>query len=329
LTSSGAGSNDNFPLAQDTAIINEDTALTGTLSLALYNIGSLDCSARTTGITLNHSTSATRYGNYTLGSGITVSGANTQTFSGRGTQTFISAGKTITFPIDVDKPAGAFELGDAYNASNTITLTSGTFDAKTYNLTCTSFASSNTNVRTINMGSGLWTLTGTSTVWNVITTNLTLNKNTANILLSDTSATGRAFVSGAQSYNKLTIGGTTGTSQLTLQPGTFTEVASTKTVAHSFRLTGSNLFIGTWSVTGSAGNLVTIESSTAGTRRTITLTNSTAGLIDYLSVKDIGIASPNLFYVGNNSVDGGNNLNVYFTSTPSTTATGNMFFMFH
>jgi len=108
LTSSGAGSNDNFPLAQDTAIINEDTALTGTLSLALYNIGSLDCSARTTGITLNHSTSATRYGNYTLGSGITVSGANTQTFSGRGTQTFISAGKTITFPIDVDKPAGAF-----------------------------------------------------------------------------------------------------------------------------------------------------------------------------------------------------------------------------
>jgi hypothetical protein len=166
------------------------------------------------------------------------------------------------------------------------------------------------------MGSGLWTLTGTSTVWNVITTNLTLNKNTANILLSDTSATGRSFVSGAQSYNKLTIGGTTGTSQLTLQPGTFTEVASTKTVAHSIRLTGSTLFIGTWSVTGSAGNLVTIESSAAGTRRTITLTNITSG-IDYLSVKDIGIASPDLFYVGNNSVDGGNNLNVYFTAAPS------------
>jgi hypothetical protein len=332
LTSGGSGNDDNFPLAQDTAIINEDTTLTGTLALAIFNIGSLDCSARTTGITLNHSTLATRYGNYTLGSGVTVSGASAQTFSGRGTQTFISAGKTITFPIDVIKPAGAFELGDAYTASNTITHTLGTFDAKTYNLTCTTFNSSNSNVRTINMGSGLWTLSGTSTLWTTLTsTNLTLNKNTANILLSDTTTAGRQVAGGTGIlYNKLTIGGTTGTSVLIITGGTFTELASTKTVAHTVRFNNSNtVVIDTWSVTGTAGNVVTVDSNTAGTRRTITLTNSTAGLIDYLSVKDIGITSPNLFYVGNNSTDGGNNINVYFTSTPSATATGNMFLMFN
>lgn len=333
LTSGGTGSGDNFPLAQDTVVINEDTALTGTLQIASYNIGTLDCSNRTTGITLGFNASPIFYGNFTLGSGITVSGPATQTFSGRGTQTFTSAGKTITFNIAVDKPAGAFELGDAYNSSGSITHTRGTFDAKNYNLTCTTFSSSNSNVRTINMGSGLWTLSGTGTVWSFATsTNLTFNKNTANILLSNTSTTARTFNCGNFAYNKLTIGGSTGVSVTTINNGgssvVFSELSSTKTVAHTIRFQNSGMTIDTWSVTGTAGNVVTVDSSSAGTRRTFTLTNSTAGLIDYLSVKDIGVASPNLFYVGDNSINGGNNLNVYFTSTPLL-STGNMFFMFN
>ena len=333
LTSGGAGSNDNFPLAQDTVIINEDTTLTGTLELAIYNIGSLDCSARTTGITLNHDfAEPTRYGNYTLGSGVTISGSSNQTFSGRGTQTITTAGKTITFPITVDKPAGAFELGDAFNGF-IISHKLGTFDAKTYNLTFANFTSGSSNVRTINMGSGLWTLSGTGTqIWDVSATNLTFNKGTADILLSNTTTTARSFgrTGGLSiSYNKLTIGGATGTSVLTLVAGTFTELASTKTVAHTVRFNASStVVIDTWSVTGTSGNLVTVDSSSSGTRRTFTLTNSTAGLIDYLSVKDIGITSPNRFFVGDNSIDGGNNLNVYFTAFPALD-TGNMFFMFN
>lgn len=329
LTSGGTGDAANFPLPQDTAIINEDT-VSASLSVSAYNIGSIDASTRTTAFTLNQPLTPIFYGNYTLGSGITVSGTGAHTFSGRGTQTFTSAGKTITFNIAVDKPAGAFELGDAYNSSGTITHTRGTFDAKNYNLTCTTFSSSNSNVRTINMGSGLWTLSSTATVWTTVTaTNLTLNKDTANILLSDTSTSARNFLSGAGvSYNKLTIGGTTGTSTLVMSGGVFTELASIKTVAHTIRIQAATPTIDTWSVTGTAGNLVTVDSSNVGTRRTFTLTNSTAGLIDYLSVKDIGVASPNLFYVGDNSINGGNNVNVYFRSFPLPD-TGNMFFMFN
>jgi hypothetical protein len=330
LTSGGAGSNNNLPLAQDTAVIDDNTALTGTLNLAAYNIGSLDASARTTGITLNHGAFPIHYGDYTLGSGVTASGTFAQTFSGRGTQTFTSAGKTITFPITVDSPGGAFELGDALVSSNTITHTRGTFDVKNYNLTCTTFPSSNSNTRTITMGSGLWTLSGTATVWDfATTTNLTFNKDTANILLSNTTTTARTFAGGGRTYNKLTIGGTTGTSTTTITgANSFTELASTKTVAHTILFAVNQGTIETWSVTGTAGNVVTVNSSSAGTRRTFSLTNSTAGLIDYLSVKDIGVNQANRFYVGDNSINGGNNLNVYFVSVP-VLGTGNMFMLFN
>jgi hypothetical protein len=319
LTSGGTGSNDNFPLAQDTAVIDDNTTLTGTLNLTTYNVGTLDASNRTTGITLNHNAATNRYGAYTLGSGVTVSGTGTQTFSGRGTQTFTSAGKTITFSITVATPTGAFELGDAFVSSNTITHTRGTFDAKNYNLTCTTFSSSNSNTRTITMGSGLWTLSGNGPVWSLLNAiGLTFNKDTADILLSNTTTVNRTFNGGSLTYNKLTIGGATGTSTLTIaQANTFGELASTKTVAHTIALNvgAIGLTIDTWSVTGTSGNVVTVNSNVAGSRRTINLNNTTSG-IDFLDVRDIGITDPNKFYVGDNSIDSGNNLNVIFTEAP-------------
>jgi hypothetical protein len=327
-SSGGTGASENFPLPQDTAVINNDTTLTGTLSLnGTYNVGTLDASARTTGITLSFAGN-TYYGNFTLASGVTVSGTGIQTFSGRGTQTFTSAGKTITFPITVDKPAGTFELGDAFASSNTVTHTRGTLDAKNYAVTCTQFNSSNSNTRTVTMGSGLWTLSGTGNVWTLTTaTGLTFNKGSADVLLSNTSTTSRGFSGGGQSYNKLTIGGPSGSSLTAInQVNTFTELASTKTVAHTIQFS-ANQTITTWTATGTSGNVVTVNSSSAGTRRTITLTNSTAGTVDYMSVTDIGITNANRFYVGTNSTNGGNNLNVIFAAGPSP-STGNMFFMF-
>ena len=335
-TSGGTPNTIYFPLAQDTAVINNDTTLSGTLQLTSgYNIGTIDCSTRTTSITLDHTAIYTYYGSYTLGSGVTVSGTINQTFSGLGTMVFTSAGNTTTFPCIVDTPTGTFRLGDAYNSSNTIAHARGTFNANNYNLTCTIFSSNSEAIRTITMGSGLWTLTGVGTVWAMgITTNLTLNKDTANILLSNTTTSARTFAANALSFNKLTIGGATGTSTTTLGAGagtgsSFTELASTKTVEHTISLpiTGNGMTVGTWSITGTAGNVVTLNSSTAGTQRNFNLTNVTSG-IDYLSVKDILVNQASRFYVGANSTDGGNNLNVIFTNAPAVTAGGNMLMLF-
>jgi hypothetical protein len=334
--SGGTGNDVNFPLAQDTAAIDNNTALTGTLSVSnIFNVGAFDCSNRTTGITINYSAACRWHGSHTLSSAITVSGAATQTFAGRAAIDFTSAGKTITFAMTVANPTGTFRLMDALNGSTSscaIIVNNGTFNANNYNVTCFQFVSSGSTTRTVTMGSGLWTIGGTSLLWNTgTTTNLTFNKDTADILLSNATTTSRIFTAGALSFNKLTIGGTTGTSVTTLGQGTgasFTELASTKTVSHTIRFSANVATIGVWSVTGTAGNVVTVDSNTAGTRRTFTLSNITSG-IDYLSVIDIGELSGNKFYVGTNSTNGGNNSNVYFTDPPAPTAdTGNMLMLF-
>jgi hypothetical protein len=160
-------------------------------------------------------------------------------------------------------------------------------------------------------------------------TGLTFNKDTADILLANNSNSDREFAGIGLSYNKLIIGGETGSSTTIFHrgPSSFTELSSTKTVAHTIQLSQNLGTIDTWSVTGTSGNVVTVNSSLAGTRRTITLTNATSD-IDFLDVKDIGITDPDKFYVGDNSTDSGNNLNVIFTAAPVISATGNMFMLF-
>ena len=325
-SSGGTGDDNNFPLPQDTAIIdNSSTAASQTISV--YNISRIDCSSRTNALTLSYAAGVGFYGSTTYGSGITVSGTATQTYCGRGTMLFTTAGKTITFATTVNTPTGTFKCADALSSTNTMTLTQGTFDADVYNVTFTNVDVQGTNTKTLTMGSGLWTLSGTGNVWNANFTspsNLTFNKGTANILLSDTTTAARTFNGATYTYNKLTIGGTTGTSTLTLGDGnstfTLSELASTKTVAHTIQLpqiAGVSLTIDTWSVTGTAGNVVTVNSSAAGTQRTLNFTNVTSG-IDYLSVTDIGVNQANRFYAGLNSLNGGNNTNVYFTANAQT-----------
>ena len=319
VTTSGGTdrSADNFPLAQDTAVFdNSSTANMGSNNDAVWNVGQMDLSNRTSAFTFTFGSNGFNiYTGWSTGSGVTYSGNVTTTFSGRTTMTFSTAGKTWPGDIVIDAPSSSLELGDAFSGSQGITLTRGTFNAKNYAVTCLTFTSNNTNTRTLTMGSGLWTISGTGSLWVIAASGLTFNKDTADILLSNTTASSRLFVGGALTYNKLTIGGATGTSTTEISSiNTFSELASTKAVAHTISFV-ANQTITSWTITGTSGNVVTVNSNAAGIRRTITLGNVTSG-IDYLSVKDIGIGTANRFYAGANSTDGGNNLNVLFTAAP-------------
>lgn len=302
LTSGGAGSDNNFPLAQDTAIINNDTALTGTLDHSLiYSIGAVDCSTRTTGITINHSAIQDRYGSYTLGSGVTVSGGGQQNFAGRGTMVFTTAGKTITFTAAANAVTGTFRLGDAYTSSLDIGVTTGTFDANNNNVTIRTLSASGSGTKTITLGSGLWTVTS---FWNASGTGTTVSPSTATI--SMTSATAKTFQGGGYSWPTLNQGGA-GTLTIA-QSSTFANITNTVQPA-TIRLTaGTTQTVSAFSLSGTPGNLITLDTTVSGTRATFSKPSGTVS-VSYVSIKDSSATGGATWeaYATNGNVDAGNN----------------------
>jgi hypothetical protein len=337
-SSGGSANTDNFPLPQDTAIFDEGTTA-GTHNINYTTaISAIDASARTSALTLTFNAGNTVYGGIILGSGITVSGTSGQTFSNRSTVIFDSAGKTITFPMTITSITGTLQFTSAYTSSSSITLTLGILDLNDYNVTSTVFSSSNSNVRTIDFGSSVFSLSGTGTIWDIATsTNFTVIKGTGEILLTNTTTTARTFTGSAAGitlqYPKLTIGGATGVSTLTINGNnSFASMASTKTVAHTISIGSSTQNVGTWSISGTSGNVVTISgSSDSALGILITTATSPIQNLDYLTFNFVG-AFPVLdtWYVGANSTNGGS-LGTLFEAAPApppVLSAGQMFLLF-
>jgi len=325
-SSGGLPAVNNFPLAQDTAVFDNTGSVTGTITIErAWNIGTFDASNRTSAMTLTTSTNnPVVYGDWKFGTGVTSSSTTgTIIFSSPTTETITSNGVQFGCNVTIDHPLTNVQLADALSlgATRTLTLTTGTFNAVTYNVTTGSFIGPNSGSPTLNMGTGTWTLSGTGTIWNLSGGSPNVIASTSTIVLSDTSATARTFAGGGFYYNKLTIGGTTGTSTLTINgASTFGELASTKTVAHTITFPSSvTNTIGKWAVTGTVGNVVTVNSSTAATAFTLSIAGPANSGIDYLSVRDctVDTVSPGEFYVGANSTNVSGNTRVIFTATPA------------
>lgn len=319
-TSSGGTtlSIDNFPLAQDTMVIdNSSRANITSNNDAKWNIGSFNSSTRTTAFTLTYGNNGfTVHKDWSNGTGMTFSGNVTNTFSGRTTQTITSNGVSFDQSFTVDNFSGTVQLADAFTtgSARTLTLTSGTFDAVSYNVTTGLFTASTATNTVLKMGSGTWTLSGTGSLW-TLPAGFTLYKGTANIVLSDTSTTARTFSTGNLSYNKITIGGTTGTSTLTITGVlTATELASTKTVAHTINFI-NGVTLGKWSVTGTVGNVVTVSGG-----QTITIAGAAVSGVDYLAMGTTALSttSPAEFYAGANSTGTGTGITLTAAPSPRT-----------
>lgn len=315
-SSGGTPDINNFPLAQDTAVFDNTGSVTGTITINTgWNIGTLNMSGRTTAMTLNTGSSILFvYGNWLFGTGVTPSGSTGITFSGRGTQTITSNGKTFGNPITIDNVTGTVQLADAITTTSSITLQSGTFDAVSYNVSASTFGSNTTPNRALRMGSGTWTFSGTSIMWNVGSGGFTsFSSGTSTIVFSDTSTSSRIFNGGGFFYNKIIIGGTTGISTFTfLVADTFGEIASTKTVAHTMAFGANAVRIGKWSVTGTAGNVVTVTGSGG-----LLLAGERVSGVDYLAMgtTPMSTTNPVEFYAGANST--GTGAGVILTAAPA------------
>ena len=275
-TGGGSPADTNFPLAQDTAVV-QSTGLNNAGTITInnsWNIGSIDLSARTsnTATLASGGNTPAYYGDYTLGSGVTITGTGSSSFIGRTTQNITSAGRTVTFPIVVDGASTSFKLIDALTTTNSITHTQATIDCNSNALTCTSFNSNNSATRTIAFGTGSISVTGTGTVWTTATTtNLTVS---GTPVVNVTNSTGTATTVSPGSLteaNSISFNFTAGTYSLTLTGNvrSLNFTGSSLTVNNSARSIYGD-FTASSTTTFTAGSSIQTFASTNATARNIT-----------------------------------------------------------
>jgi fibronectin-binding autotransporter adhesin len=322
-SSGGTPDINQFPLAQDTAVF-DNTGSIGTVTVdQSWNIGTFDASGRSTAWTFSVGTTTPFiYGDWKFGTGISQTlTTGTLTFSKRGTQTITSAGKDFNCNLVIDCVTGTVQLADAMstNSERSFTLTFGTFDAVSYNVTVGRVNISGTTQRTLKMGSGTWSLRGTGSGvvhWDATTTtNLTFYKGTANIIQGNNNNNARTFAGGGLSYNKFTFAGSQTNITTFTGNNQFTEFASTKTIAFTIALGSTTQTFGKWTITGTLGNVVTLT----GTGTSHILAGACTSGIDYLAMGSIGFAatSPGEFYAGANSTATSAVAPVYLTAKPA------------
>jgi hypothetical protein len=160
-TAGGTPAVNNFPLAQDTATFTDTGSVTGIITAdGGFYCGSVDMSTRTTAMTLNIS-SIYLMGNWTNGSGTTISGGTLNFYALSGFQTIASAGKTFTGSISItDSASKTIILSDALTTNGTFTCPCSLI-LNNNTLTANNFASNTATTRAFDFGSGNITVIGT------------------------------------------------------------------------------------------------------------------------------------------------------------------------
>lgn len=257
----------------------------------------------------------TIYGSLTLSPTMIISGAggNEITFAGTsGPYTLTTAGQTLPFHATFFGSGGTWRLADDFNMTGrNFRLGRGTFDANGKNVTLGTFGLF-AGGKVLTLGSGTWTVTGAS--WNAETNKDSLTVSASTGTISMTSASAKTFAGGGFTWPTLNQGGA---GILTVQQSnTFASIANTVSPATVRLTSGTTQTVTTLGLSGSAGNLVTLDASSAGS--VATLTSTTASIsVSYLSIKD-NAATGGTDWYANNSTDAGNTSGWFFNPSTQT-----------
>jgi len=280
-TSSGGGtSRDNFPLAQDTAIIDNNSG-SGTLSIAgTYRYGTFDFSSRTSGMTLSFGNPWALCGDLTLSSGVTSVTVTTPSsdyleFIGRSkTQNLNSAGVSLSvIELHINAPTATVTLTSNANFV-LLELLLGTFNLNNNTLTCPNVDISTSGTRALAFGtSGQITLTGNNgTIWDGATLTGFTTSGTSNVVCNYSGATGTRTISHGS-----TAGGSESTAiSFSISAGTDTVATTSTSYIKNFNLTG---FSGTLTNTtrNLYGNLTIPATTTLTSGTSVTTFGATSG----------------------------------------------------
>jgi hypothetical protein len=346
----------NYPLLQDTAVIdNNSLASGGTLYVYVTGvvsspfIGNMTFANRNIPITITNlysSSSGPRLaGNVTLSPSVTFNLLAT-VFSGSGniTRTFNNNGATWSAGDTFDNyisTGGTWKLGADMNTNGrTLSLASGTFDLNDKNLTVNKFGVNGVSTgrelapRTLIMGNGTITMEGNNSsvsgvpVFEGNTASITTTFNT-NAKFIFTSASPKSF-NGPRSdlgvVNNWPTVVQAGAGVLVFKGlNNVYNIANTVTPALVSFFQGSGnatTFSNGFSLRGTAGNPVTITPNVAATSYTLNFSNTTVGT-DYLSISYCTAINGNV-YVGANSTDGGSNTGLTFAAAPAVNSNVNI-----
>jgi hypothetical protein len=263
-------------------------------------------------------------GNLTFSTGMTLTAGNfnltLRNVTSGSTSTLITNGKTINNPVLQDN-SGTWVLGDSLTINPTygLTIDAGVFNANGNNVSISTLSSSGSVSRTLAIGSGTWTVSGSGTAWNCATiTNLTV---TGNGVISMTSSSTKTFAGGGASWPILNQGGS---GELIISgSNAFRDITNTYRSTGSTTITftaGTTQAVSSFTAAGTAGKLLTLQSSVAGTQFTL---SDLTGVVNvaFCSIKD-SIASGGArwqSYFINGNINAGNNLGWIFTKKGAST----------
>ena len=301
----------------------------GTGTLTLNSSGSSVNSVTLTGYAGAQQNGGIRYrGSYTYGAGQTDAATAALSYVGTsGTGTLTTNGVSLSRNVTCAGVGGTLALGGALTTSLAIIVTEGTFTTNNHNTQSSTFQMTGSNTKVANLGSSTLTLTNTGSITSIATTGTTLNAGTSTFKATDTSSASVTFAGNGFTFANLWFarGTSTGTNTIT-GANTFADIKDDGSVAHTLTLpAGVTTTTGTFTVSGNAGQLITLASSTPGTQATLAKTGGGTVSRNYLAISDSAATPANTWYAGANSENDGNNSG--WTFQDETSALLGFFFM--
>ena len=271
------------------------------------------------------------YGNLTLSAGMTLTSYTGAAKFGAtsGTQQITTNTRTIPFPLNFDGVGGTFQLQDALTMSTgrSVTLTNGTLNLNGQILTnAGSFiTATGTKNLTFNAGTLVCPAATTTAFNNAEPTNFTTTAGTGTGTISMTAATAKTFVGGGSTFNCTLRQGGLGALTIT-GSNTFSNITNTVQPASVLFTAATTSTFSIFSLSGTAGNLITIGSDTAASH-TLSKASGTVSR-NYLSISQSIATGGANWYAGANSTDGGNNSGWLFIAPPAPSSNSNFLMFF-
>jgi hypothetical protein len=264
----------------------------------------------------------TIYGSLTVSgtSPTLTAGTNAWTFAATsGTKTITTSSETLDFPLTFNGAGGTWQLQDALTMGSTRTLTfnAGTIDLNIKTLTTSIFSIASGSTKNVTVNAGSIYITGSGTAWNnADSANFTTSTGISYGYLVFNSASAKTFAGGGVTYQFDIINAGAGALSIT-GGNTFRDIYATSLPSTITLPAGVQNTTILFSLAGTAGNLVTLNSSTAGTRAQLYRPPFMGDAsTSYMDIKDI--EGQGVLWTATYSTDSGNNLNwtIYAAGIP-------------